>query len=160
MVLADMTTENATTLYLEDWAQKMSEDIAEAKQSIFMSALSMLLPVQVPQSGIGSIYRNLQLAVERGVYISILLSAPAHFAPASQSNLFAIKRLAADGIHARLISGARLLHAKTCTIDSRVVWIGSGNFTQQAATSNHEAYLRTVNAQIALRLMDKWKGLI
>jgi phosphatidylserine/phosphatidylglycerophosphate/cardiolipin synthase-like enzyme len=148
-----------TTYHAGTWAEDMAYDISIAQHSIFMTALSMLIPAHVPQDGIGALYRAMQDAAQRGVKVEVRLAAPAHFAPASQSNLTATRRLAADGIHIRLVGGAQLLHAKTCIVDSETVWIGSGNFTQQAATSNHEAYLRTVNKSIAERIIDRWRAL-
>jgi phosphatidylserine/phosphatidylglycerophosphate/cardiolipin synthase-like enzyme len=155
-----MTNDSSLTTYHADmWAQSMSVDIDAASRSVFITALSMLVPAHVPDCGVGLIYRALQRASARHIRVDVRLAAPSRFAPASQSNILSAKRLAADGINVQLVPGARLLHAKTCTIDGSIVWIGSGNFTQQAAISNFEAYLRTVNTAIADRLLNRWKGL-
>ena len=143
----------------EGWAAAMADECQLAMASIHASALSFQPPRTQTDGDWPRLYQSWVDAAARGVQVCVWLPAASTTHPATHHNLTAARRMIADGIHARLVSGNQLLHAKTCVIDASSIWIGSGNFTAAAAHFNHEAYLRADCPAIAAELIARWEAL-
>lgn len=144
-------------LILENWAGRMAEDFEAASASITLSALSALPPRGSADTPNARLWSALRAAAARGVLVRLYLAAPMRAHPATAQNGTTARALQEQGITCRLIPPPKLLHAKTSTIDERIVWIGSGNFTSAAAHHNHEAWCRFENHEIAARLAARWR---
>lgn len=147
------------TYHGEDWAQAMADDCKAAKLTLHMTALSCQPPRTKTPGEWPELYQTWLDAVSRGLSVEIWLptASPSH--PATRFNLESARRMIADGINAHIIPVRNLLHAKTCIIDSKISYVGSGNFTAAAAHHNHEAYIRTECPLVATKLIARWKAL-
>lgn len=143
----------------ESWAAALAADCTGAQSSILASALSLLPPTPNASGSWPELWRAWKAAAARGVRVAVWLPVPSPIHPATRGNFGAGRACTENQIEIHYIAGARLLHAKTCIIDARVVWIGSGNFTAAAAHHNHEAYLRADCAKIAHELASRWEAL-
>lgn len=134
-----------------DWAYTMAQDFEAAKSSIVVTALSMHPPHPSIRSPHTVLIESLYKAAARGVRVRVWLGAPHASHPACALNEATRRALLARGIECRLVSGGRLLHAKTAIVDMASCWIGSGNFTSAAMHSNHECYAAFTSAESARR---------
>jgi phosphatidylserine/phosphatidylglycerophosphate/cardiolipin synthase-like enzyme len=142
-----------------DWAAAMRAECDHAQTSILITALSVLPPGRDASGPWPELYAAWKTAAQRGIKVRVWLPAPSAAHPATRQNHTSAIKMAAAGLFPHLVPGAKLLHAKTCTIDCKSVWIGSGNFTCAAAHHNHEAYLRADCAHIARELAARWEQL-
>lgn len=147
------------TLHLSHWAAAMALDCNEAKTQIVLSALSLLPPRTTTAGEWPDLWRALTGAAGRGVDVQLYLAKPNAINPATKQNYSTADTASAAGIKCRLLPGPRLLHCKSLVVDSLIVWIGSGNFTAAAAHFNHEAYTRSVRADFAAMMLERWKAL-
>lgn len=146
-----------TTLHFA-WAQPLAQDIASARHSILLTALSMHPPRSEKAGNLAAIWQAIAEAVSASVRVDVILPSPSKSHPATMFNGHAAERLHKLGAFCSWAQPGRLLHAKTCAIDQAVVWIGSGNITAAAATYNHEAYLRVESVEFAARLRAQWRA--
>lgn len=144
----------------ENWAQEMSSDIENAHASIVMSSLSFLPPRGTNCTSFGALWLALCAAALRGVKVDLFLPVPSNTHPATLQNITSANRAKCAGIDTNFVKLPRLLHAKSTVIDSLVCWIGSGNLTAAAANHNHEIYCRFENADIAERIVARWRALV
>lgn len=133
-----------------DWTPQMAKDIDAAVKSITLSTLSFNYPHEFTTSKISRLIIALTAAAARGVNVKVYLPAPSISHPATLKNLSSANKLHASNVTARLVPMPNLLHAKTLTIDDRLLWCGSGNWTQAATTHNREAYVRLVSPNLAI----------
>lgn len=145
--------------YGANWAYALRLECDQASRSLHISALSLLQPTPNGTGAWPDLWRAWKQAAARGVKVNIWLPAPMPHAPATRGNHGAGRACAEAGIQPHFVTGNRLLHAKTCVIDARSVWIGSGNFTAAAAHHNHEAYLRADCVKIAAAIIARWEEL-
>ncbi|MFA5825507.1 MAG: phospholipase D-like domain-containing protein [Gallionellaceae bacterium] len=141
------------------WAKALADECAKAVGGIHISALSMLPPTPNATGHWPELWAVWCAAVQRGVRVGVWLPAPTAIHPATKGNAGAGRRIQEAGMEIHYITGNQLLHAKTCVIDARSVWIGSGNFTAAASHHNHEAYLRADCEEIARQLIQRWESL-
>lgn len=125
-----------------EWIKQMRADVENAAVIITLSALSVHPPKPDQITPFSAFMHALASARKRGVQVRAWATAPHASHPAAALNEAARRWFLAHGMEFRLVSGGRLLHAKTLTVDGQIGWVGSGNFTAAAAHSNHEAYLR------------------
>lgn len=144
-----------TELYFE-WAAPLAADLAAARWSVLITALSLHPLRRVAPTPIGRLWLELAGAVARGARVDVILPRPNRSHPATAMNGQAAEALHAIGAHCVFAPPGRLLHAKTCSIDAETVWIGSGNWTAAAAAHNHEAYLRVKSCAHAAKLRAHW----
>jgi phosphatidylserine/phosphatidylglycerophosphate/cardiolipin synthase-like enzyme len=142
-----------TTAHGNGWAATLADDIDSAQTRVTMTALSMLPPRIVQADDISRLWLALIHAAERGIEVTIALPAPSEAHPATLRNHTTALTLRAARIGAVLVPPARLLHAKTTTIDAAIAWIGSGNITAAAAHHNRELYLRTTDPRTVAEAM-------
>lgn len=142
----------------DQWASLMALDVINAKHEVLMTALSMLPPRATQAGPWPALWRELLAAAARGVKVEICLAAPSRHHPATAQNVASASFAHSHGLHVKLISGPRLLHAKQAIIDTYVVWVGSGNFTAAAAAHNHETYIRVASENLARRLRVRIQG--
>jgi phosphatidylserine/phosphatidylglycerophosphate/cardiolipin synthase-like enzyme len=154
-----MDTAPLHSLHLLDWARTMRADVDAARVSIALSALSLQPPRSKSPGDWPRLWNALCEAAARKVDVTLYVPQPTPTHPATRFNSYTASAAAAAGITCRLIRGPRLLHCKSLTVDSRIVWIGSGNFTAAAAHHNIEAYTRTDSADFAAQVLARWKGL-
>ena len=138
------------------WAGRIAADLKTARESAILTALSILPPRPSQPSDLAAMIAEARAAAARGVAVIVVVPAPTKAHPATGRNASTARDLIADGVTVRLLNPANLLHAKTCTIDGRIAWVGSGNYTHAAATHNHEAWLRTTNPGAAYAIA-KWQ---
>lgn len=148
---------NKTKLYMATWAEQMATDIAAARESITIASLSCILPTPKATGKWQELYSQWKEAAKRGLHVEIYLPSPHTQHPATRQNITAAKQLAEVGIHTRFVNPTKLLHIKTCVIDERVLWVGSGNMTGAAINHNHEAYIRTVSEHEAAQMLGYMK---
>lgn len=146
-----------TNLYTAKWAENMAHDCKAAQHSIHLTAISCLPPTEKAAGAWKELFSSWEDAAKRGVEVHIWLPVPNKAFPATLQNHTAGMKLSASGVFTHMVKGNRLLHAKTCIIDNRIAWVGSGNFTAAAANYNYEAYLRVDCAKIALDLRTRWE---
>jgi len=155
-----MSANHAASLqyHAEGWAVALAKDCAAAVRTIHLSALSLVPPTPNGHGSWPELWRALQAAASRGVYVHVWLPAPQPAHPATRGNIGAGRACAEAGINIHYVQGPRLLHAKTAVIDGTILFVGSGNFTAAAAHHNHEHYLRAdcpaIAQQIVLRLLS------
>lgn len=146
-----------TTLHFA-WAQPLTQDIASARHSILLTALSMHPPRSEKAGNLAAIWQAIAEAVHAGARVDVILPAPNKAHPATLFNATTADRLRQLGAFCAWAPPDRLLHAKTCAVDQTIVWIGSGNMTAAAATYNHEAYIRAESVEFAARLHAQWRA--
>lgn len=153
-----MNNSNSTNVAYHgtEWAKGMAYDIKQATQSIHLTALSIHRPTKNGRGAWPDLINAWKAAALQGVRIDLWLPAPSHTHPATLQNMTVGKYLSDQGLNIHLVKPTKLLHAKTCVIDRRIVWIGSGNFTAAAAHHNHEAYMRAECPKIAEELITRW----
>lgn len=151
--------DDAHTLHLTHWAAAMAADCNAAQSDIALSALSLLPPRTNSPGEWPTLWQALIAAAARGVRVTLYLAKPSPINLATTRNHGTAATANAHGIACRLIPGPHLLHCKSLTIDSRIVWIGSGNFTSAAAHHNHEAYIRAARPDFAAAVLARWKAL-
>lgn len=147
-------TEN-TSLHF-DWVPPLVADLAAAQVSIVVSSLSLHPPRARRVGNIGQLWQAITDAAARGVAVAFYMTRPTSSHPATSFNAAAAATLHAAGVAVHLLPPARLLHAKTVSIDNQIAWVGSGNWTAAAATHNREAYLRAASPALAVRLAAHW----
>jgi phosphatidylserine/phosphatidylglycerophosphate/cardiolipin synthase-like enzyme len=137
----------------EDWARALISDCASANHSIVICAMSMI----PPRSNVSNVWSGLfgewVRARKRGVHVSITLAAPQQLPTATRGNNDAGNAAVRSDISIKFATGARLLHAKAVVIDGTRVWLGSGNFTLAAMTSNCEMWVSFDSPAIADRIL-------
>lgn len=148
-----------TTLHFA-WSEPMAADIARARRSVIVTALSMHPLRNAKASRLGALWDSLRAAVASGARVDVILPTPSNTHPATLQNGSAAAALAAFGARCHYTHPANLLHAKTVAVDSCLIWIGSGNWTAAAATHNHEAYVRAYAPKLAEELADHWRQFI
>lgn len=141
------------------WAKALAAECAQAARTIHISALSMLPPTPNASGHWPELWTEWCKAVARGIQVDVWLPAPTGIHPATKGNVGAGRRIQEAGMRLHYVTGNQLLHAKTCIIDARSVWIGSGNFTAAAAHHNYEAYLRADCDAIAHALIERWQSI-
>jgi phosphatidylserine/phosphatidylglycerophosphate/cardiolipin synthase-like enzyme len=146
-----------TELLGASWAEKMAEDIDAAHEKIIITALSVHLPTQLRHGNYAKLWQALERAAGHKLQIDFYLPASHAAHAATLKNNGVCQRLKEMGIYTHQIPPSHLLHAKTCVIDSEIVWVGSGNWTAAAANHNHEAYIRTKSRKIALDITARWE---
>lgn len=144
-----------TDLHFE-WAQLMAADIAAAKLCVYVSSLSLHPPRRSSTTNIALLWTALERATLNRVTVNMYLPSPSKAHPATAMNQSAAERLHAIGVKVIFLPTVRLLHAKTVSIDDKIAWVGSGNWTAAATAHNREAYLRTTSPAIARRLAMHW----
>ena len=147
------------SLHGSDWAVAMSTDCEAAHHSILITALSMHAPTKNAMGNWPRLWRSWVAASQRGCSVQVILPAPCSAHAATLRNPLAGRALADVGITINYVSGPRLLHAKTCIIDTSIAWVGSGNFTAAAAHHNFEEYIRAESPQIAAELTSRWESI-
>lgn len=150
------TTPPGVEFVTAGWAGKIAADLKTARESVILTALSILPPRPSQHSDLATLIAEARAAAERGVMVLFVVPAPTKAHPATGRNATTARDLLASGVAVRLLNPANLLHAKTCTIDARTAWVGSGNYTHAAATHNHEAWIRTTNPGAAYAI-TKWQ---
>lgn len=143
----------------ENWAREMAEDCRAAQTSITISALSMQPPRHPSPLPWGSLWQSWIAAAARGVRVTAFLAAPSAAHPATLQNSNAATFAHKHGLAVRFVPQPNLLHAKSCIVDSRLCWIGSGNMTAAAAHHNHELYVRFEAEQIAQRIEARFDAI-
>jgi phosphatidylserine/phosphatidylglycerophosphate/cardiolipin synthase-like enzyme len=151
-----MTPTDETQLHLF-WAAPLAADIAAARESVTITALSFQPPRRKHSGALAVLWNAIAAAIANGATVTVVLPAPNRTHPAAAFNAIAATALHALGARSRLINSTRLLHAKTAVIDKRILWIGSGNWTTAATTHNHEAYLRVISPKLADHLLNNWR---
>lgn len=144
-----------TTLHTE-WAQPLAADVAHARRSVVISSLSLQPRKADRAHPISLLWSAMETAANAGARVTFILPKPSGSHPATAFNLAAAADLSALGIRSVFAAAANLLHAKTCIIDSSIVWVGSGNWTAAAAAHNREAYIRCDSPSLAARLRQAW----
>ena len=139
-----------------DWAPPMADDIAAAGVSVMVTALSLHPPRKQSGSNISQLWDALRSAVNNGASVSFFLPLPSRSHPATAMNGDAGQRLHAMGVKVHFLRVDHLLHAKTVSIDGRISWVGSGNWTAAASTFNREAYIRAECPSLAASLAAHW----
>jgi phosphatidylserine/phosphatidylglycerophosphate/cardiolipin synthase-like enzyme len=147
-----MTNLLRCTVHTTDWSQALRRDIESAALCVSLSSLSMLPPTPRQAGAWPELWRALLAAPQRGVATTVVLPKPTSVHPATLQNYKAAVLLAAARVRVLWCPGPRLLHAKTCAVDKRIAWVGSGNFTQAAAAHNHEAWTRLEDPPLAAHL--------
>lgn len=145
----------------EQWASLLAHDLEGARESITLTALSAQPTEPHSLTPIAAVWRALTAAASRGVACRLILAAPQTAHPATAINRSAARWAEHRKIACYLVPGPSLLHAKTCTIDDRLAWIGSGNLTIAASATNKECWARIDSGIIAARLAAKhadWLG--
>jgi hypothetical protein len=132
-----------STIHTINWAADIAADIGEATDSIYVTALSCLVPKLTRTDAWAYFWVALAAAASNKLDVRIALAAPTIHQPATIRNGAAATFLRKLGIRTYLLNGPNLLHAKTVTIDSRIAWIGSGNLTAAAACHNYECWMRS-----------------
>jgi phosphatidylserine/phosphatidylglycerophosphate/cardiolipin synthase-like enzyme len=146
-----------TTLHTA-WAQPLADDIAQARHSVLLSSLSLQPRKPGSSNPVSRLWDALETAVRAGASIIFMLPQPSTSHPATAYNLTAANNLSALGARPVFAPPSNLLHAKTCAIDDRIIWIGSGNWTAAAAAHNREAYLRCESPALAQKLREHWQA--
>lgn len=145
--------------YGAEWAEVMADECRAASESIHVSALSLHPPTIHGSGAWPRLWKTWIEVAKKGIPINFWLPAPTKIHPATRNNTVSGAAIVANGMFVHYVTGNRLLHAKTCIIDAKSVWIGSGNFTAAASHHNHEAYLRADCPAIAERIITRWKSL-
>lgn len=149
-------TPSLPTIHIpHSWPSLMAHDFTGAKSRIWLTALSAQPCDPHARTPASTWWMALVSAATRGVSVRLQLAAPSSSHPATTANAGAARWCARRGISATLVPGPRLLHAKSAIIDDRIAWIGSGNFTAAAMSSNHELYARVASADFAARLANE-----
>jgi phosphatidylserine/phosphatidylglycerophosphate/cardiolipin synthase-like enzyme len=143
-----------TTIYCREWARSMALDMHGATSSITLTALSYLPPRTLGLDEWSAWQIALDAARHRAILVVIMLPAPSTAHPATLRNQYAADIMRKMGATVALIPATNLLHAKTCLIDGRIAWVGSGNLTAAAAHHNRETYIRTTADQATRDLFE------
>ena len=139
------------------WAERMAADIAGALDHILITTLSIQKPTQMVHGSYAKLYQSLLDAAKAGVETHLYLPASHKSHPATLKNNGMANELAKAGVQVHQIRVSHLLHAKTCVIDNKISYIGSGNWTAAAANHNHEGYIRAVCEKLALDIKARWE---
>lgn len=141
----------------DKWAEPMTIDCAAARNSITISAISLLPPRRSSDTPFWHLWASWVMASRRGAQVTFILPAPSKIHPATLNNLAAAQAAHDQGMHTRFVQQPNLLHAKTAVIDRSIIWIGSGNMTAAAAHHNHEIYTRGIDPTAAAAILSRWE---
>lgn len=147
-----------TTLCTE-WAAPLAADIAAARSEVLITSLSLQPRRAATDHPITRLWSALAAAADAGALVTFILPTPHRAHPATQFNHAAARDLFEIGVRALFAPPANLLHAKTCAIDNRIAWVGSGNWTAAASAHNREAYIRAESPALAEKLRDHWRAI-
>lgn len=139
-----------------NWATPMARDIAAASDQITITSLSLHPPKTDDARPIGQLWTALKAASIRRIKVRFILPATSKSHPATAQNFTAAARLESIGVQCQFIQPSNLLHAKTVTIDDKIAWIGSGNWTAAATGHNFEMYARIECEKTAKILREHW----
>lgn len=141
-------------LFTDGWANALRADCDSATASIHIAAMSMV-PPRPNASGLWpDLFASWRRAVARGVAVKIFLAAPQQIPAATKGNRGSGDALVRAGIDIHFVRGTRLLHTKCAIVDGSVLWVGSGNLTGSAMSSNHEAFLRALCPAAAAKMLS------
>ena len=134
-----------TTAHYSAWSREIAADIAKARASITLTAISCLPPRGKSLTDFGRLWAALAASAAAGCRLRFILPAPQRAHAATLRNGAAAEAIRDIGGECTLITGSRLLHAKTVLVDDAIGWCGSGNWTAAAAHYNHECWIRTTD---------------
>lgn len=154
--MTEQTQAQNTTLH-HNWAEPLTLDITSAKHTVYITTLSMQLPRKPGATPHHNLITALIAAAARGVRVDVAFPRPSKAHPACAFNRHVAEALHATGVKVWFAPESNLLHAKTATIDERITWVGSGNWTAAAANHNHEAYLRAECPALARQQLRHWQ---
>jgi phosphatidylserine/phosphatidylglycerophosphate/cardiolipin synthase-like enzyme len=143
----------------EHWATELAHDCTQADDTITISALSLQPPRHPNGLPFSVLWQSWLDAAARGVSVQFFLPSPSPIHPATARNATAARTAWENGMCTRFVPQPNLLHAKSVIIDTRIVWIGSGNMTTAAAHHNHEIYIRFLSPEIAKRISHRWHAI-
>jgi phosphatidylserine/phosphatidylglycerophosphate/cardiolipin synthase-like enzyme len=147
--------ESNITYWSDGWARELARECDLAHESICLCAMSLQPPFRNTNNDWSELWQSWCRAVKRCVQVDIWLAAPQQMPRATLGNVGAGEALVRAGIGIHFVRGNRLMHSKSCVIDRCQVWIGSGNFTAAAATTNHESYIRLDSSRIANQVIER-----
>jgi len=142
------------SLHAESWPLDMRADLLAARIAIHLSALSLLTPTPPTRGPWRALWSALKHAPARNITTTIYLPVPQPAHPATRQNATSAATCHAHGMKIVWIPAPRLLHAKSCIIDSQIAWLGSGNMTAAACHHNRELYLRVHSHAIAAETIN------
>ncbi len=115
-----------------DYFPLASEAIASAEESIRMIVYDMNYYVDYPDSSVNLLIGALGDAAARGVDVRVIVDGNATEKPV-------LSILKESGVNAKFDSKETTTHAKLIIIDSKIVIIGSTNWSYYSVEKNHEA---------------------
>lgn len=142
-----------------EYYTSLMQDLAQARHSILIimylfkpSAYASALPDRI----IDLLARKRAQGVDVSVLLNVDRDHPGRKTvdTLNETNLHTARLLEANGIPVYLDSPRRTTHTKAVVIDTRIVYIGSHNFTHSALRYNHEASIRIVSPAAARALTD------
>lgn len=140
------------TLHHHDWADALSDIVAESRSRLSITGLSYLFPNRAALGPWRQLHSNIALAPVRGISVRVMLPAPSSAHPATAQNERTAKQFEQYGVRVQLIAPTKLLHAKTVLVDDKLACVGSGNWTQAATCHNHEVWTVTDDATVVAQL--------
>lgn len=140
------------TLHHHDWADALSDIVAESRSKISLTGLSYLFPSRTALGPWRALHGNISLAPVRGISVRVMLPAPSKAHPATAQNARTAKQFADYKVQVHLIAPTKLLHAKSLLVDDRLACVGSGNWTQAATCHNHEIWTVTDDPGVVAQL--------
>jgi phosphatidylserine/phosphatidylglycerophosphate/cardiolipin synthase-like enzyme len=119
-----------------DWAPFICDAVNSATESITFAAYSISSRWHKSTPDAHNLWVALVNAPLRKVRCRCIIAEHKKNSPTFRFNRRAIWLLDKNGWNVSLIKPSKLLHAKVITIDSKLVILGSHNFTQTASSSN------------------------
>ena len=131
-----------------DYYFSLISDLKNAKKKILVAMYSMVYDADDPFDWANDLIRELVNAKERGVDVRVIIEYRTYWGYMDE-NLDAYNYLQAHGVNVRLDDEKDTDHMKLVIIDSKIVYIGSHNWSESALHHNHETSVKIVSEETA-----------
>ena len=156
---SDGYTAQASLVADEELLPVMVSDIRDAKDNIFC-AIYMFKTDDRKFNLSNDIQKALVKAAERGVKVYVAVDiGRSKKSLTTEFNTDTGLELEAAGITVVYDTPSKRMHAKVLTVDGKISYVGSHNYTHSALKYNNEVTARIVSAEFASELNDYIRGI-
>jgi len=140
----------------EDFLPVLVNNLSTARKTVLLTTYKIQRSTRPNARKLMAIHKALLKAAARGVDVRILTNLQAGPNLGAHINLISARNLIFGGCQVRGLDRPRIIHAKTCIIDSERVILGSHNITNKAISSNYEVSIFFIDQYFARILEERF----